>query len=126
MSVYLHDIPLAQARARLEQALAEAGLDGVLGVETIPLDERAAGRVLAEPVWAKISAPHYHASAMDGFALRSAETSGASLNTPLDLLYGVQAIYVDTGDPLPEWANAVVMIEETEPLFTGAPGQEYR
>ncbi len=72
MSVYLHDIPLPEARLRLEAALRQAGLWGLLGSETIPVDESAVGRVLVEPVWAKISSPHYHASAMDGFAVRSA------------------------------------------------------
>ncbi|HKJ37279.1 MAG TPA: molybdopterin biosynthesis protein, partial [Anaerolineales bacterium] len=70
MSVYLHDIPLAQAQSRLKEALEESGLWRVLGAETIPLDENALGRVTSEPVWAKTSSPHYHASAMDGFAVR--------------------------------------------------------
>lgn len=116
MSVYLHDIPLAQAQARLEKALRDANRWGVLGKETIPLDENALGRTLAEPVWAKISSPHYHASAMDGFAVRAHETDGAILTAPKSLVYGKQTQYVDTGDPLPDWANAVIKIEETEPL----------
>ncbi len=116
MSVYLHDIPLPEAQARLEQALKEAGLWGLLGVEEIPLDEGALGRVLAEPIWAKISSPHYHAAAMDGFALRSDETSGAMPTAPITLQVGAQAVYVDTGDPLPPWADAVVPIENVEPL----------
>lgn len=116
MSIYLHDIPLAEARAALWGALAEAGLDGVLGVEEVPLDEQLLGRVLAEPVWAKISAPHYHASAMDGFAVRSADTTGALLNTPVLLRVGEQTSYVDTGDLLPDWADAVIQIEHTEPI----------
>ena len=66
MSVYLHDIPLPEAQNRLREALQQADLWRVLGVEDIPLDENALGRVTAEPVWAKISSPHYHASAMDG------------------------------------------------------------
>lgn len=116
MSIYLHDIPLAEARAVWWGALAEAGLDGVLGMEELPLDEQLLGRVLAEPVWAKISAPHYHASAMDGFAVRSADTTGALLNTPKLLRVGEQTSYVDTGDPLPDWADAVIQIEHTEPI----------
>jgi putative molybdopterin biosynthesis protein len=119
MSVYLHDIPLDQAQKRLLEALVEAGLDGVLAHEEIPLDEYAIGRVLAEPVWARISSPHYHAAAMDGFALRAQDSVGAALNAPLELEVGEKAAYVDTGDPLPSWANAVVPIEETEPEFEG-------
>ena len=113
MSIYLHDIPLNEAKKRLEQALAEVGRGGLLGVEDLPLDEWASGRVLAETVWAKISSPHYHASAMDGFAVRSEDTSSASLNRPTHFRYlqedrdpapTHQTVYVDTGDPLPAWA----------------------
>ncbi|NOH02877.1 MAG: molybdopterin biosynthesis protein [Chloroflexi bacterium] len=121
MSVYLHDIPLVQAQARFREALQEAGLWRVLGVEEIPLDENALGRVTAQPTWAKVSSPHYHASAMDGFAVRAEDTSGAQPASPIQLSVisgqsSVQAQYVDTGDPLPEWANAVIPIENTEPL----------
>ena len=116
MSVYLHDIPLAQAQARLREALQDASLWCVLGVETIPLDENALGRVTAEPIWAEISSPHYHASAMDGFALRAVSTNGAMPSAPVTLFVGSEAQYVDTGDPLPEWANAVIPIENVESL----------
>jgi molybdopterin molybdotransferase/putative molybdopterin biosynthesis protein len=116
MSVYLHDIPLPEAQARLQQALQEAGLWHVLGMESIPLDENALGRVTAEAVWAKISSPHYHASAMDGFAVRAVGTNGALPSKPVTLHIGPEAQYVDTGDPLPEWANAVIPIENVESL----------
>lgn len=116
MSVYLHDIPLPEAKKRLETALREAGLWQVLGAETIPLDENALGRVLAGPVWALKSSPHYHASAMDGFAVRAEATAGAMPSAPVMLRFGPQAAYLDTGDPLPDWANAVIPIENVEPL----------
>ena len=116
MSVYLHDIPLSQAQSRLREALQDAGLWRVLGVESIPLDENALGRVTTEPIWAEISSPHYHASAMDGFALRAVSTNGAMPSTPVTLFIGPEAQYVDTGDPLPEWANAVIPIENIESL----------
>ena len=116
MSVYLHDIPLFQAQARLREALQDANLWRVLGVELIPLDENALGRVTVDPIWAEVSSPHYHASAMDGFAVRAVSTNGAMSSTPVTLFVSYQAQYVDTGDPLPEWANAVIPIENTEPL----------
>jgi putative molybdopterin biosynthesis protein len=116
MSIYLHDIPLPDAQARLKQALQEAELWRVLETETIPLDENALGRVTVEPVWAKISSPHYHASAMDGFAVRAISTHGALPSRPLALRVGPEAEYVDTGDPLPDWANAVIPIENVESL----------
>ena len=116
MSVYLHDIPLPEAQARLKQALQDAGLWRVLEMESIPLDEDALGRVTAEPIWAKISSPHYHASAMDGFAVRANTTNGALPSKPIMLEIGRDAEYVDTGDPLPGWANAVIPIENVESL----------
>ena len=116
MSVYLHDIPLPEALARLREALKDANLWGVLGTETIPLDENALGRITAEPVWARISSPHYHASAMDGFAVRAVATHGALPSKPLTLRIGPEAEYVDTGDPLPDWANAVIPIENVESM----------
>ncbi len=71
MSVYLHDIPLDEAQAKLWEELTKHGWGGLLGKEQISLDENALGRVLAEPVWATISSPHYHGAAMDGFAVRA-------------------------------------------------------
>ncbi len=116
MSIYLRDIPLDQAHAAFQKALQEAGLWQVLESEEIPLDEAAAGRVLTEPVWARLSSPHYHSSAMDGFAVRARETEGALPSDPLILRYGEKTQYVDTGDPLPDWADAVIPIENVELL----------
>ena len=115
-SVYLHDIPLAQALERFNQKLTEAGMSGVLRVEEIPINEQAVGRVLVEPAWARLSSPHYHASAMDGFALRARDIAGAMPSAPVMLAVPEQAAYVDTGDPLPDWANSVVPIENVEAL----------
>src|SRR5215207_3412647 len=127
MSVYLHDIPLAQAHSRLQEALQSAGLWRVLGMESVSLDEDALGRVTAEPVWARNSSPHYHSSAMDGFAVRAVTTSGAIPSKPLTLQVGSEAEYVDTGDPLPDWANAVIPIENVESLDTnGQLSQDIR
>jgi putative molybdopterin biosynthesis protein len=116
MSVYLHDIPLPDAKARLQAELEKHGIWQVLRTEDIPLDENALGRVLAEPVWAKISSPHYHASAMDGFAVQSEDTIGAQPLNPITLLLGKNTIYLDTGDPLPINFDAVIPIENVESL----------
>ncbi|NOQ40828.1 MAG: molybdopterin biosynthesis protein, partial [Anaerolineales bacterium] len=114
--IYLEDIPLEDAQKRFQSALEETGLWQTLGVEQIPLDENAIGRVLAATVWAKISSPHYHASAMDGFAVRAEDTHGALETAPVSLTYGSGTVYLDTGDPLPDWADAVIPIENIEPL----------
>jgi len=133
MSVYLHDIPLSTAKARIQSALKAAGRWQRLGVDEIPLDEEALDRVLAEPVWAKISSPHYHASAMDGFAVRARDTEEAMPTAPVTIpAYSCNsnepcATYIDTGDPLPLWANAVIPIEKVEPLDEqGQPTKDSR
>ena len=99
----------------MQIALTEAGLWRVLGVDSIPLDEHAVGRVLADAAWAKVSSPHYHASAMDGFAVIAESTRGAQPSMPITLP-AASAAYVDTGDPLPGWADAVIPIENVEAL----------
>ena len=116
MSIYLHDIPLDQAQQVFLAALTQAGLHQVLGTEVIDLTEQALDRVLADPIWARLSSPHYNASAMDGFAVRSADTIGASETKPLLLRRSGQFAYVDTGDPVPVWANAVIPIELVDGL----------
>jgi putative molybdopterin biosynthesis protein len=76
---------------------------------TVALDE-ALGRVTAEPIWASRSSPPFDAAAMDGIALLAADTRGASETTPLLFAPDAFAV-VDTGDPLPEGYDAVVMRE---------------
>lgn len=116
MSIYLQDIPLSEAQSIFHDALEKAGLWRILETEEINLDELTQGRVLVEPIWAKLSSPNYHASAMDGFALQAEATISASPTSPLVLKIGPHTTYVDTGDPLPEWADAVVPVELAEPL----------
>jgi len=111
-NIYLHDVALSEALASWYAALGAAGLLDPLPGEAIPLDQ-ALGRVTAEPVWARISSPHYHASAMDGYAVRAEETRGATETRPRLLQIGSCAHPVDTGDPLPPDTNAVIKIEDT-------------
>lgn len=72
----------------------------------------ALGRVTAEPVFAVISSPHYPAAAMDGIAVQAEKTYGASETTPIQLNLDSDALEVDTGDPIPEGFNAVIMAED--------------
>lgn len=124
--MYLSDIPLEEAWDHFRSALETAGLWGPLESEVVPV-EQALGRVTAAPVWAPRSVPHYHASAMDGYALRGRGTAGASERTPVDLALSMDAVYLDTGDPLPDWADAVVPIEEVEKVEIGnGPGIRLR
>src|SRR5664280_554949 len=95
---YLDDMPLDEAWRHFVAALEHAGLWAPLPGELVGLD-RALGRVTAEPVWAALSSPGYHASAMDGYAVRSSDTVGATETSPYRLRIGPegQAQYVDTG-----------------------------
>src|SRR5712692_8849656 len=130
---YLEDIALDEAWRRFDEALARTAATEPLAGEPVGLTE-ALGRVTSEAVWAAISSPHYHASAMDGVAVRAAETAGATETEPLRLLVPDQAIWVDTGDPLPPDRDAVIMAEhvqeigehEIEVLAAVAPWQHVR
>ena len=60
---------------------------------------------------------------MDGYAVRFADTFGASERTPKRLMIGEQAVYVDTGDPMPDGFNAVVMIEDVNVIRAESTGE---
>ncbi len=105
---YLTNLPLEEAKARFLEALRERGFGAE--TETVPVAE-ACGRVTARAVYAHISAPHYLASAMDGIALSARRTFGATETTPV-ALKKEEFIVVDTGDPIPEGCDAVVMVED--------------
>ncbi len=113
-AIYLHDIPLEQAKEKFQSELFSQNLWHLLGEESIKLDENCVGRVLSRSIFARISSPNFHAAAMDGFTVRSEETIGALPGTPIELILKKQFEYVDTGDPLPGWANAVIPIEQVE------------
>jgi putative molybdopterin biosynthesis protein len=115
--IYLEDISLDDARQRFAALLASAGV-GLVDSEMVPLTE-ALDRVTASPAWAKISAPHYYASAMDGAAVHAQETTGATETSPKRLLLGEQAVWVDTGDAMPPGFDAVIMVEQLEELPGG-------
>ena len=65
----------------------------------------------AKAVYAHICAPHYAASAMDGVAVSAKETFGATETTPVTLKPD-QFLVLDTGDPIPEDKDAVIMVED--------------
>jgi putative molybdopterin biosynthesis protein len=130
---YLEDLALDEAWLRFETALTRAGGVEPPPAERVPLAE-ALGRITAEAVWAQLSSPHYHAAAMDGVAVRAADTAGATETTPRRLKIGEQAIWVDTGDPLPSSTDAVIMAEHVhtvveeiiEIMAAAAPWQHVR
>src|SRR5262245_32924845 len=113
--MYLEDIPLEEALERFWSALDKSGGAKPLAEEEVSVED-ALHRVTAAPVFARTSVPHYHAAAMDGIAVRADETLGATESAPLQLRVGQQAIWVDTGDPMPPDTNAVIMAEHVQEI----------
>ncbi|PWC55822.1 gephyrin-like molybdotransferase Glp [Azospirillum sp. TSO22-1] len=113
-------IPVAEARARILAACRP------LPAETVALTD-ALGRVLAEPVTARLTQPPFAAAMMDGWAVRSADLASATPASPVALarageasaghgfggtLAPGHAVRIFTGAPLPDGADAVVMQED--------------
>lgn len=78
--------------------------------EFVPL-AHAWRRVTAAPIAAVRSSPAFHGAAMDGVAVAAEKTFTASARRPLRLEMGRDAFRINTGNPMPEGTNAVVMIE---------------
>jgi molybdenum cofactor synthesis domain-containing protein len=122
MRPFTSTISIDEARKRLED-----GVRPIERIERVPILE-AESRVAAADVSSTIDVPPFARSAMDGYAVRSADTPDATRTTPArlkiaDRIYTgqVSRTHVDggscaeiaTGAPLPEGADAVVMVEET-------------
>ena len=112
---YLDNQPLADAIYKYNDALKAAHIGGPLAGERVPAGD-ALGRITSEAVIAKISSPFYHSAAMDGYAVRFIDTFGASETRPRRLGVPSQAIAIDTGDPIPDGFDAVIMIEDVEKI----------
>src|SRR5499427_4903247 len=108
-SPFIRDVPAARALAAWRSAREAAGCPARLPAITVTLED-AAGRVTAEPVWATRSSPPFDAAGMDGIAVRAADTLGASETSPVCLQPEAFDV-VDTGDPMPDGRDAVVMRE---------------
>jgi putative molybdopterin biosynthesis protein len=96
----------------------------------------ALGRVLAKDIASPIDVPPFDRSAMDGFAVRAADLAHAGEGTPVTLALNAETIAcgtaprlavapgtatpIATGGPIPRGADAVVMVENTEPVATPA------
>lgn len=106
--IYRHLTTLAAARAVLFETFKDACLD----TERIAV-RQAFGRILAVPIQARQSVPAYSAAAMDGIAVKASDTFGARPENPV-FLPKATTVMVNTGDPLPEGADAVVVIENVE------------
>jgi putative molybdopterin biosynthesis protein len=128
---FTRERPAAESLAAWLAACAAAGAPARVEAVPLPLED-ALGRTTAEPVWATRSSPPFDAAAMDGVAVRAADTVGAADTTPVRLGSGAFAV-VDTGDPLPDPFDAVIMREdvhydgdEVELRAAAAPYQHVR
>ena len=113
------------ARSRFEQHLDLKPLPA----ETVALGD-ALGRILAADVVAPIDVPPFDRAGVDGFAVRAADTAGASDRAPRRLLLNAEVVAcghapalpvapatattIATGGAIPRGADAVVMVEQTE------------
>jgi putative molybdopterin biosynthesis protein len=108
-SPFIRDVPAAQALDAWRGVLRAAGCPERLPAVTVPLTE-AAGLVTAAPVWAVRSSPPFDAAGMDGIAVTAADIVRASETSPVWLDADGYDV-VDTGDPMPDGRDAVVMRE---------------
>lgn len=105
---YLNNTELSEAKEKYFSAVRAVGFS--YKTETVST-VNSHGRILSEAVYAKICSPHYNASAMDGIAVSAEDTYGACEKEPVILGKGKYTV-VDTGDPMPDGTDAVVMIED--------------
>ena len=110
---YRNLLPFAEAKEVWATKLA-AGANSPLAHETVPLAE-AQGRTLAVAEAARVSSPAFHGAAMDGIAVVAEDTFGASTQKPKSLFLHKNAFWVNTGRPLPDNCNAVIMSENITP-----------
>lgn len=104
---HLHTQSLRDARQRWFTAFADPG---IRAEEVAVID--ACGRVTAEPVYARRSAPHFAVAAMAG--ILAMDTLAAGEAHPICLAEKINAFSLDTGDPIPTDCNAVIRMEEVD------------
>lgn len=117
-NIYLENAPLGEALDRWFSACRDLGVKLPLEAETVATRE-SAGRVTSAPLFARLSSPSFHSSAMDGVAVDASSTFGASETGPVRLSLGEDAEMIDTGEPLPEEYDAVIMVEDLNEVAEG-------
>lgn len=108
-NVYLSNLELEEAKKKFFTQLSHS-IKGT-GIENCEISD-ALDRITAKPIHAKISSPYFNASAMDGIAVQSKNTYGIDERNPKRLKINEEFIYLDTGDPIKDPYNAVIMIED--------------
>src|SRR5450756_2034211 len=117
-NIYLENVPLDKALERWLALCREDGVRFPTEAEEVATGE-AAGRVVAEPLFAKISSPPFHSSAMDGVAVFASDTYGATEASPARIVLGSNVELIDTGDPIPAGSDAVLMVEDLNEVEPG-------
>lgn len=107
-NLYLSNTPVEEALERYLKALSP---HPVTITETVPVI-RSLDRITGEAIYARCNSPLYDSAAMDGIAVISARTYGASDTTPLALRCDEDYVVVDTGDPIRPPFDAVIMAED--------------
>ena len=106
-NLYLKTIPVEEAREKYFTRVSEI----IKPASTRYLRVDSLDRITKSAVYARYSSPLFNASAMDGIAVRAEDTKGASETTPV-LLKEDQYVVVDTGDPIHNPFDAVIMAED--------------
>ncbi|MCL2035102.1 MAG: molybdopterin biosynthesis protein [Oscillospiraceae bacterium] len=106
-NLYLKSLPVEEAITRFQDALSPYLKAKSEDIEVI----RALDRITSEAVYARCSSPLYNCAAMDGIAVISDRTRGASETAPLTLKEP-DFVAVDTGDPIRPPYDAVIMAED--------------
>jgi putative molybdopterin biosynthesis protein len=114
-NIYIDNMDLDEALELWERKLSDAGCLKPTETEVISVDD-SLSRITAEPVFAELSSPFYNAAAMDGIAVRFQDTLGASEATPVKLRLNSQFEWLNTGNVLPKEFNAVIMVEDVQPI----------
>ena len=112
---YLADIPLKEAIHKFDDALHRHHRKNSMESEHVSLS-KSVGRVVSKTIYAKLSSPLANTAAMDGIAVKSSVTVGATESAPVTLIAGRDFQWVDTGDAMPDGADSVVMVEEVGKL----------
>lgn len=137
--------PTRSTEPPIDMLPVEDALDRILSFcQRLPTEVKviddAAGQVLARDITAPFDIPPHDNTAMDGYAVQSDSTDGASESSPIrlavigELAAGYlfekavgpgEAVRIMTGAPMPDGADTIVPFEETDEMGLRAPGQEH-
>lgn len=108
-NIYIQNIPPDEALdlylKRLEACKASLTSEAIAS-------EDALGRITWQAMHAKTSSPNSNQAAMDGIAVNASDTKEARITAPLELVEGVSFHWINTGNEMPPYTDAVIMVED--------------